>query len=134
MGCVSTQTIAIERRRRGAIVALAALYAWIAGHFTPFTWPATIVTFVPGAVGLVLSTRLRRRTTPRHGLNRNVWIAWVVVIGAVIGLETYGFFGGSSSHGHPTVSNIVNHGLRWNETRALAFFGWLAFGNWLLGR
>ena len=60
--------------------------------------------------------------------------AWAVLIVALVGLEAYGFFAGSSTEGHPTISNIVNHGLRWNETRALAFFGWLAFGKWLLSR
>jgi len=129
------QTVAVERRRRrGLLVAGVALYAWVAGHFTPFTWPAAVVTFVPGAVGLVLCTRLPRRTTPRPGLSRRVWLAWVVGIGVVVALEALGFFLGSSTEGHPTISNIVNHGLHWNETRALAFFGWLAFGDWLLRR
>ena len=128
-------TVAVERRRRrGLLVAGAALYAWVAGPFTPFTWPAAVVTFVPGAIGLALSTRLPRRTTPRLGLSRRVWLAWGVGIGAVIALEALGFFLGSSTEGHPTLSNIVNHGLHWNETRALAFFGWLAFGDWLLRR
>jgi len=129
------QAVAVERRRRrGLLVAGAALYAWVAGHFTPFTLPAAVVTFVPGAIGLALSTRLPRRTTPRGGLSRRVWLAWGIGIVAVVGLETYGFFAGSSSEGHPTISNIVNHGLHGDETRALAFFGWLAFGDWLLRR
>ena len=132
---MSAQTIAVERRRRrGLLVAGAALYAWIAGHYTPFTWPAAVVTFIPGAVGLALSTRLPRGTSPRRGLSRGVWIAWAAGIAAFVGLETFAFFAGSSSEGHPTVSNIVNHALHRNETRALAFFGWLAFGDWLLRR
>jgi hypothetical protein len=132
---VSTQTLTVERRRRrGLLVAGAALYAWIAGHFTPFTWPAAFVTFVPGAVGLALSTRLPRRTTPRRGLDRPGWLAWILLITLFVALETYGFFAGSSTEGHPTVSNIANHGLQWEGTRALAFFGWLAFGDWLLRR
>ena len=134
-GDVSTHTLAVERRRRrGLLVAGAALYAWVAGHFTPFTWPAAVATFIPGAVGLALSVRLGRRTTPRRGLARSGWIAWAALLTMFVGLEAYGFFAGSSTEGHPTVSNIVNHGLHWNETRALAFFGWLAFGDWLLGR
>jgi heme exporter protein D len=132
---VSTQALAVERRRRGGLlVAAAALYAWIAGHFTPFTWPAAVVTFIPGAIGLVLSTRLPRRTTARDGLSRQGWAMWVVLITAWVGLEAYAFFAGSSTEGHPTVSNIVNHALHRNETRAVAFFGWLAFGDWLLRR
>ncbi|HET7530172.1 MAG TPA: hypothetical protein VFJ98_04350 [Mycobacteriales bacterium] len=132
---MSTQTIAVERRRRrGVLVAAAAFYAWIAGHFIPFTMPAAVVTFIPGAIGLALSTRAPRRTTPRRGLSRHGWIVWIVLIGTLVGLEAYAFFAGSSTEGHPTISNIVNHGLHWNETRAVAFFGWLAFGNWLLGR
>lgn len=132
---MSTQTLAVERRRRrGLLVAGAALYAWIAGHFTPFTWPAAVVTFLPGAVGLMLSTRLSRRTTPRSGLSQRAWLAWAVLIGALVGLEAFGFFAGSSTEGHPTISNLANHGLHWNETRALAFFGWMAFGDWLLRR
>ena len=132
---MSAQTIAVERRRRrGLLVAGAALYAWIAGHYTPFTWPAAVVTFIPGAVGLALSTRSARGTSPRRGLSRGVWIAWAAGIAAFVGLETFAFFAGSSSEGHPTVSNIVNHALHRNETRALAFFGWLAFGDWLLRR
>jgi drug/metabolite transporter (DMT)-like permease len=129
------QAVAVDRRRRrGLLVAGAALYAWVAGHFIPFTWPAAVVTFVPGAVALALSTRLPRRATPRRGLHRHVWIAWALGITAFVALETFAFFAGSSTEGHPTVSNIVNHGLHWNETRALAFFGWLALGDWLLRR
>jgi hypothetical protein len=132
---VSIQTLAVERRRRrGLLVAGVALYAWVAGHFTPFTWPAAVVTFVPGAVGLVLSTRLPRRTTPRSGLSGQGWVVWLLLITAFVSLEAYGFFAGSSAAGHPTVSNIVNHLLHRNETRAVAFFGWLAFGGWLLRR
>ncbi|HET6817099.1 MAG TPA: hypothetical protein VFH66_07740 [Mycobacteriales bacterium] len=132
---MSTQTLAVERRRRrGLLLAGAALYAWVAGHFTPFTWPAAVVTFIPGAIGLALSTRLPRRTTPRQGLGRTGWLVWIALITMLVGLEAYGFFAGSSTSGHPTVSNIVNHGLHSNETRALAFFGWLTFGDWLLGR
>ena len=129
------QAVAVERRRRrGLLVAGAALYAWVAGHFTPFTWPAAVVTFVPGAIGLVLSTRLPRRTTPRRGLSRTGWMAWIVAIAALVGLEAFAFFAGSSTQGHPTVSNIANHALHWNATRALAFFAWLGFGDWLLRR
>jgi hypothetical protein len=116
------------------LVVGAALYAWIAGHFTPFTWPAAVVTFIPGAVGLALSVRLPRRTTPSRGLRRAGWVTWIVLITLFLGLEAYGFFAGSSTEGHPTVSNIINHGLHSDGTRALAFFGWLAFGDWLLGR
>jgi hypothetical protein len=115
-------------------VAGAALYAWVAGHFTPFTWPAAVVTFVPGAVGLVLSTRLPRRTPPRRGLSRRGWVAWTLAIAAIVGLEAFAFFAGSSTQGHPTLSNIANHALHSDESRALAFFGWLAFGDWLLRR
>ena len=57
-----------------------------------------------------------------------------MLITLFLGLEAYGFFAGSSTEGHPTVSNIINHGLHSDGTRALAFFGWLAFGDWLLGR
>ena len=132
---MSTQTLAVQRRRRrDLVVAGAAFYAWVAGHFTPFTWPAAVVTFIPGAVGLALSTRLPRRTTPRRGLSAAGWLAWVVGIAAVIGLETLGFFLGSSTEGHPTISNIVNRVLHGDLSRGIAFFGWLAFGMWLLDR
>jgi hypothetical protein len=133
-GCVSSEAVVIGRRHWGAVVAAAAAYAWVAGHFTPFTWPAAVATFVPGALGLGLSTRLPRRTTSRRGLDRRGWLAWIVVIGAILALETVAFFSGSSTQGHPTISNIVNHGLHWELTRGFAFFGWLAFGSWLLKR
>lgn len=132
---MSIQTVAVERRRRrGLVIALVALYAWIAGHFATFTWPAAVATFIPGAIGLAASTRARRGAPRRAALRLAGWAAWVLVIGAILALETYGFFLGSSASGHPTISNIVNHGLHTTETRALAFFGWIAFGNWLLGR
>ena len=131
---MASQTVVVERRRRGTLVAVAAVYAWVAGHFTPFTWPAAVVTFIPGAVGLALSTRLPRRTTPRRGLDRRVWLAWGVLIGVIVLLEALAFFSGSSTDGHPTISNIVNHGLHRNVTRGIAFFGWLGFGHWLLER
>ena len=132
---MTSQTVAVEgRRRRGVVIGLVALYAWIAGHFATFTWPAAVATFIPGAIGLAASTRARRRVQRRPQLSRAGWAAWVVVIAAILALEAYGFFLGSSASGHPTISNILNHGLHTTQTRAVAFFGWLAFGNWLLGR
>jgi hypothetical protein len=134
MSMMSTQTVAVVRRRRGLAMLAAAAYAWVAGHFTTFTWPAAVATFVPGVVGLSASLRRRRRpvVVPRRATAG--WTAWALVLGAIVALEAYGFFAGSSTHGHPTVSNIVNHALHTDETRALAFFGWLAFGSWLLRR
>lgn len=131
---MSTQTIAVVRRRRRGLVLVAAVYAWVAGHFTPFTWPAAVVTFVAGAIGLAAGLRLPRGSVRRHDLARAGWVLWAGILGALVALEAVSFFLGSAGHGHPTLSNIVNHGLHTNTTRAVGFFGWLAFGSWLLAR
>jgi hypothetical protein len=134
MGGVSTPTVALETRRRRLVVVLAALYAWVAGQFTPFTWPAAVLTFLPGLTGLLAATRVPRGGGVRPGRARLGWLAWVVVLGGIVGLEAASFFLGSSTHGHPTISNIANHALHTDLTRAVAFFGWMAFGGWLLRR
>lgn len=134
MSAVTSQTVAIERRRRRGAILVVAVYAWVAGHFSTFTSPAAVATFIPGAIGLAASTRVPRRVVRRDRLRPPGWAAWTLAIGGILALETFGFFSGSSTHGHPTISNIVNHGLHSPETRAVAFFGWIAFGHWLLGR
>jgi asparagine N-glycosylation enzyme membrane subunit Stt3 len=134
MSLMSTQTMTVARRRRRGIVLLGATYAWIAGHFTPFTWGAAIVTFVPGALGVVAGMRLPGLATRRRDLRRIGWVVWLAVLAAIVALEALSFFLGSSEAGHPTISNIVNHGLHTTTTRALGFFGWMAFGSWLLSR
>lgn len=37
---------------------MAIAYCWVAGHFTTFTRPAEIATFIPGLIGVLVVLRL----------------------------------------------------------------------------
>jgi hypothetical protein len=122
-----------------ARVAAAAAYAWVAGSFQRFSWPATMAVFVPGAVALALALRApagprrpARRINPRGGA---LWLGlflafclWEVVAFLYQPSPTVG------SLDHPTLSVLTDPILAHHPARSLALLGWLGIGRAVLRR
>lgn len=109
------------------------VYAWVSGHFHTFTTPATVATFVPGALALPLFLRPGTARPTARRLHAAGWAAWALLLFALGGWEAWAFFTGST-HDHPTLSSLVNSWMHGAGKRGLAFFGWMAFGLWLQDR
>ncbi len=128
--------VARLRSRPGAtalVVAVAVAYSWVAGHFTTFTRPAEVATFIPGAIGVVIAIRTHRPSTVRPGRSRTGWLAWWLIVVAIIVVEILALVLGAN-RSHPTVSDLVNPWLDPPAARALWFALWLGFGYWLSRR
>jgi len=128
--------VARLRSRPGATavaVALVVGYSWVAGHFTTFTRPAEVATFVPGAIGVAVAIRTHRSSTVRSDRSRTGWLAWWLIVAAVTVIEILALALGAN-HNHPTISDLVNPWLDPTPARALWFALWLGFGYWLSRR
>jgi hypothetical protein len=108
-------------------------YSWVAGHFTTFTRPAEVATFVPGLLGVVVAVRITPRSRLRPGRSGLGWLAWWLVVVTLNAVEFAALFLGAN-HAHPTVSDLVNPWLLSTISRAVAFGLWLALGYWLARR
>jgi hypothetical protein len=116
-----------------AVIALAVAYSWVAGHFTTFTRPAEVATFLPGLAGVIVAFRMPARSAPRSGRSGVGWLAWWLIVIALTGVELAALLLGAN-HAHPTVSDLVNPWLLSAPRRAFAFGLWLALGFWLIRR
>jgi hypothetical protein len=114
-------------------VGVAIAYAWVAGHFTTFTRPAEVATFVPGLLAVIVALRTAPRSSAREARSRRGWLGWWLVVIAVNAVELVSLLLGAS-HAHPTVSDLVNPWLLSTPSRAAAFALWLGFGYWLTRR
>jgi hypothetical protein len=114
-------------------ITVAIAYSWVAGHFTTFTRPAEVATFIPGLLGVVIAARIAPSTAGRPGRSRLGWLAWWLIVIAITAIELAALALGAN-HAHPTISDLVNPWLLSTPSRAVAFGLWLAFGCWLLRR
>ena len=114
-------------------IVVAVGYAWMAGHFTTFTVPAEVATFVPGAIGMVAAAWLPPSRRCRPDRATAGWWAWAAIAGAafVIELTTLAL---GANHAHPTVSDLTNPWLLHTPGRAAAFALWLGLGWWITRR
>jgi hypothetical protein len=108
-------------------------YAWVAGHFTTFTRPAEVATFVPGLLGVIVAFRVSPRSRVRPDRRGRGWLAWWLVVLGLNAVELAALFLGAN-HAHPTLSDLINPWLLSTPSRAVAFALWLAFGYWLTRR
>ena len=128
--------VARARSRPGAtalVLVLVLAYSWVAGHFSTFTRPAEVATFIPGAIGVAVAIRARRPSTVRPDRSRSGWLAWWLTVVAVTVVEVLALVLGAN-HDHPTISDLVNPWLDPTPARALWFALWLGFGYWLSRR
>jgi hypothetical protein len=122
-------------------VAAAVVYAWVAGSFERFTWPATLAVLLPGALALAAAARRRpprpvdaaaRRVDPRGAA---LWLA--VFLGFCL-WELVTFLQQPSptaaSWDHPTLSTLADPVLASHPARSLALLAWLGLGRALLRR
>jgi hypothetical protein len=132
---VSSDSTATRGHQIGVAVLLviALSYAWMAGHFTTFTRPAEVATFIPGLIGVVAAARVSPRNSARPDRSGHGWLAWWVIVIGLNGIEVASLALGST-HTHPTMSDLVNPWLLSTPSRAVGFGLWLAFGYWLARR
>ncbi|HYT10464.1 MAG TPA: hypothetical protein VEL73_07360 [Mycobacteriales bacterium] len=111
----------------GCLVALA--YAWVAGGYPSFSWPAALAVLVPGigvlAYGVV--TAARRPQPPVRPLTRRGVVAWSVPVLAFSALEIVNDKLGSTWE-HPTLSVLLDPVLADHLGRSLGLLAWLAAG------
>jgi hypothetical protein len=129
--------------RGGLTLAAAAVYAWVAGGFDRFSWPATVGVFLPGTVALAAAARRRPAPPPgrlppaRHVDPRGAAL-WLGLFLAFCVWELAAFVHQPSSTvgswDHPTLSVLADPVLASHPARSLALFGWLAMGWSLLRR
>ena len=87
--------------RRRAASRLPSRTRWVAGHFTTFTRPAEVATFVPGLLGVVVAFRQPAAVRPRPGRSRRGWLAWWLIVIGLTGVELAALLLGAD-HAHPT--------------------------------
>jgi hypothetical protein len=125
--------VATGRSALAAAIAVALGYAWVAGHFSTFTVPAAVATFVPGAIGMVAAVRLPPSRRCRPDRAAVGWWAWAAIAGVALAIELTTLALGAS-HAHPTVSDLTNPWLSHTPGRAAAFALWLGLGWWIVKR
>jgi phosphotransferase system glucose/maltose/N-acetylglucosamine-specific IIC component len=133
---VTSEAAASPRRHRFALpflVIVAIAYAWIAGHFTTFTRPAEVATFIPGLIGVMVAVRVAPRRSARPDRSGRGWLAWWLIVIGLNAIELISLALGST-RSHPTMSDLVNPWLLSTPSRAAGFGLWLAFGYWLARR
>jgi peptidoglycan/LPS O-acetylase OafA/YrhL len=125
----------MSRRRWPAavLIAVAVAYSWMAGHFTTFTRPAEVATFIPGLLGVLAASWLAPRRSGRPDRSGRGWLAWWLIVVAFNAIELVSLALGST-HAHPTVSDLTNPWLLSTPSRAVGFGLWLSLGYWLARR
>ncbi len=114
----------------GAIALLA--YACVVAAARSFTWPALVLTAIPGIAILVLATRRSANRPREHGPGRGLSV-WAAFAAAVLVWELIAFV--QSSRGdHPTISSILDVADAHRPLRAALFVGWIALGRELVRR
>jgi hypothetical protein len=116
----------------GVLVAALA-YSWMAGHFTTFTRPAQVATFIPGLIGVLVAIRRRPAKSARADRSGRGWLTWWLIVIGLNAIEAISLVLGST-HAHPTMSDLVNPWLLSTPSRAVGFGLWLALGYWLSRR
>jgi hypothetical protein len=123
-------------RRTGPVLGVfvaAAACSWLAGHFTTFTRPAEVVTFVPGLLLLAVAARTTAGATVRPDRSRSGRLVWWLLLVAITSVEVAALTLGAG-HSAPTISDLVNPWIDSTVSRSLGFALWLGFGWWLVRR
>jgi hypothetical protein len=128
----------VSRRRLLTLLAPAAavVWSWFASGVRTFTRPAEFLTFIPGAVVLLVtllpSSRLPKAGVARSRYRRWSVLPWLALVAAIVGLELLQLFAKPRST-HPTLSSMLNTLLSTHPSRFLGYLGFLVLG-WLLIR
>ncbi len=118
----------------GAIALLA--YACVVAAARSFTWPALVLTAIPGIAIVVLATRRSANRPREHGPRRGLGL-WQALATAVLAWELLEFFQAPRGD-HPTISSTISSILDVADAhrplRAALFVGWIALGRELVRR
>ena len=118
--------------RRGSmmfVVALVALYSWVAAGLRPFTLSQEALVAIPAVLALILAMRTpgtRRADTP-DAPSRGSAAIWIGLVVLTAFWELNAYFSSPRS-AHPTLSVIADDVMSVRPGRALVFFLWLALG------
>lgn len=122
-----------------ALLAAGVLYAWLAGTFSRYSWPATVAVAGLGAIVVLIGWRGLLLLRPaRDRLPVAGTAAWVGVL--VLGClwELVSLFRQRSltttSYAHPTISALTDPVLASTGGRAAVLAAWLAIGWYLVRR
>jgi hypothetical protein len=117
-----------------AVLLAAAISAWVAAGFHPFTWPMRIAVAVPVLVAVGFQWRqpgpnpvAEPAPTPSY---RRCVMAWTGLLVLATAWELTALFS-SPRDDHPTLSSIGDDVMRTHPGRAVTFALWLVLG-WLL--
>ena len=126
-------------------VAVVVAYAWLASGVRTFTKPAEVLTFLPGALVVVLAVRqprrervpdrwrrLRESAAEHRGLLLGAAL-WGLALTALVSWELVSLFSQPRS-AHPTLSSITDRALRDHPARFAGYLAWLWLGRSLLRR
>lgn len=129
------------RRLLAAVALLAggALYAWLAGTFIRYSWPATVAVTALGAIVVLIGWRGPLLYRPaRDGLPVVGTALWVVIL--VLGClwELVSLLRqpslATTSYAHPTISAVTDPVLASSGGRSAVLAAWLAIGWYLVRR
>jgi hypothetical protein len=123
------------------ILALLVAYAWLASGVRTFTWPASLLTGVPGLLlvllGLLTSgDRKPPRRPAGHDANRAMVlgrVAWSLVICSALAWELYAY-AHRPREAYPTVSSMLDDLDNNHVGRSLVLMLWVVAGWDLLHR
>ena len=138
------------------VVVVVVAYAWWATGVQPFTVGAYVAVGIPIVIVTVLALAPGRSwspwpgpqepaTAPSHGTSAGdapapgftppdsrsglgEAVPWIIILVAAVGLEGVALALGGRSAIVPTLSTVVDRGLRWHPVRLLLFCGWLSIG------
>lgn len=127
--CRSHNPLRSRRRRIALWVALAVLYAYVAGGFRPFTAAANVSTALGGLVVMIAAARAPRPASPVV-MTRTVGLLWSAWLAIATGWELWALSGLPRSD-YPTISSLMDMLIDTHPARSLAVFGWLGLGWWL---
>ena len=134
------EPVTVSRRRLCVLAGFtaAALYAWVAGSFTRYSWPATVA--VTGLAVIVVTTGWRGPLRPRADPGRLPapgTALWADLVTAGSAWELAAFFQQPSlrtaSYAHPRISALTDPLLASHTGRSAVLAAWLAVG-WFLVR
>lgn len=113
-------------------VLAAAAYAWWATGLDPFHRTAYVAVGLPVAAVSLLALLPRQApaltATPAPPWRRFGTAPWLALLLAAAGVEAAGLALGGRSASWPTLSDTVDHLLRWHGGRFVLFLAWLAAG------
>ena len=126
-------------------LAVTALWSWWTAGARPFGATAYAAVGVPACVLVVAvvalgvaPARIRRASacfgSRARAVPSRVRVAWLVWLGAVVGLEAAALALGGRSRTLPTLSTALDHLLASQASRAVLVAGWLACGGVGLAR